>query len=275
MDRRGTSFGPPRRAAPWVLGAVLLAAAGSARAHDMWIEPSSFHPGPGELVELRLKVGHPGGQAEPVVRDPRRFRRFAVIGPGGEAAVQGFDGTDSAGLLRPAEPGLAVVLYHGLPAASELPAGRFESYLAEEGLERILGMRAARGERGEPGREVYSRCLKALVAVGGGGAGADRPLGCPVELVVETAPRAFAPGAPLTVRLLQRGVGLPGVLVEALPLDGDGFPVAGRTDAHGRVSLRLPRSGAWVLTGVHMVRAPEGSGADWQSFWVSLALEVP
>lgn len=274
MGRRAEPASPSGRVAPWLLGAALLAVSGSARAHDMWVEPSSFHPGPGELVEVRLRVGHPGGEAEPVARDPRRFQRFVVTEGGGETAVPGLDGIDPAGLLRLQEPGLAILLYQGLPAASELPAGRFEAYLAEEGLERVLGVRAARGERDAPGREVYSRCLKALVAVGAEGSAGDRPLGCPVELVAETPPRAFAVGAPLSVRLVHRGEGVPRVLVEALPLDGGSSPPSARTDAEGRVSFRLPRAGSWLVTGVHMVRARPGSGADWQSFWVSLALEI-
>ncbi len=29
----------------------------AARAHDLWIEPSAFHPAPGASVDIRLRVG--------------------------------------------------------------------------------------------------------------------------------------------------------------------------------------------------------------------------
>jgi hypothetical protein len=51
--------------------------------------------------------------------------------------------------------------------------------------------------------------------------------------------------------------------------------VAARTDAQGRVRLPLGGSGVWLVKAVHMIAAPAGSGADWESFWASLTFALP
>jgi hypothetical protein len=43
----------------------------------------------------------------------------------------------------------------------------------------------------------------------------------------------------------------------------------------GRASLVLDRPGLWLVKAVHMVPAPEGSGAEWESLWASLTFELP
>ena len=46
-----------------------------------------------------------------------------------------------------------------------------------------------------------------------------------------------------------------------------------RTDAHGRAALSLPKSGAWLIKSVYIVKAPKDSGVDWESLWASLTFE--
>src|SRR5207249_7443329 len=57
----------------------------------------------------------------------------------------------------------------------ELEPEKFESYLKDEGLERVVKIRSDRKETLKPGREVFSRCAKTLLKVGAGAAdGQDR-----------------------------------------------------------------------------------------------------
>jgi uncharacterized GH25 family protein len=146
---------------------------------------------------------------------------------------------------------------------------KFDRYLGEEGLERIRGLRKA-GEG--PVREIYSRCAKSLLRVGDGSSGYDRALGLELELVPERDPYSLKPGEALPVRLLYRGEPLDGALVIALASPDS--KVSART-AGGRASLVLDRPGRWLVKAVHMVPAPEGSGAEWESLWASLTFELP
>jgi len=258
------------RRTAWVLLA-LLTAAPALRAHDLWIEPSSFRPAPGQRIAVRLRVGQ-GFRGDPMPRMAEFLERFVAVGPGGEIALPGVEGTDPAGWAALPSPGTWLFVYTSNNHASiELDGPKFETHLAEEGLERISRLRAARGQTAAGAREIFSRCAKALIDAGSGPAqGFDRVLGLPLELVPTASPAAVPAGGELPVTLLYRGKPLAGALVVAIPHDAPDARVTGRTGADGRVRLRLDRPGDWLVKAVHMVPAPAGSGADWESFWASL-----
>jgi uncharacterized GH25 family protein len=263
------------KTAAWLAFMLALLCAGSVRAHDLWIEPSAFQPAPGTRLAVRLFIGQLfRGDVFP--RDPKYLVRFAVIGNGGEAPIPGIPDTDPAGFLVTGRPGLYELVYTSRHAAVELDAAKFEKYLAEEGLEKISARRARLGQGGAPGKEIYSRCAKSLIAVGGdAGSGHDRVLGLTLELIPEANPYTLAAGQELPVRLLYRGQPLAGAKVAAVPKDRPASQVAARTDAQGRVRLRLGGAGIWLVKAVHMIAAPPGSGADWESFWASLTFALP
>ncbi len=265
--RRGASF--------WHV-ALLAAAPLPALAHDFWIEPSRYRPEVGEIVRLRLRVGE-GFIGLPVPRDPALLERFvARTADGEEEAVRGVNGADPAGALRIAGEGTVLVGYRSRRSPLELTAEKFESYLAEEGLERIAALRRERGEAASPGREVFSRCAKSLLAGGrAGGVGFDRRLGFPLELVPEVDPAALAGAAELPLLLLYEGEPLAGALVRGRASADPLSARTARTDAAGRVSLPLQLPGPWLVTAVHVVEAPAEVDADWESFWASLTFELP
>ena len=244
-----------------ILLAALLAA--PAAAHDFWIEPSTFTPAPGDLVKLKLWVGE-RLEGETLPRNDRLIERFAAIQDGIESPVLGLDGSDPAGVLRPVAPGGAIVVYRNRRSAVTLEQAKFDEYLALEGLPKV-----------KLGPEVYSRCAKSLIAVGGRGDPAfTRPVGLPLELVPEADPTALRPGSNLTVRLLYRGDPLAHALVMALDPASATSPQKVRSDASGRAAFTLPRAGPWLIKVVHMTPAPKDAHADWESFWASLTFEV-
>lgn len=311
------------------LAAFFFAAtANNATAHDLWLEPRTFTPAVGTTVSLHLRVGDRPGEAVPVGRDPAKIVRFVAAAlpatspdpepvPGLEPAPQplpapewlpvpGIDGQDPAGLLATPAAGLVVVAYQGRPRPHELAAAKFEAYLGEEGLEAISARRSANGDSARPGRELYSRHVKALLAVGGAAAaraGSDQPLGLPFELVARTNPYA---GGPVTVEARYRSQPVAGVLIDAKTLAEPVEHLAARTDARGRATFELPHGGPWGLFAVHMVPATEAmadatggqtggrtggqiagqaggplgdqaggqTGADWVSFWAALTFAL-
>jgi uncharacterized GH25 family protein len=254
---------------------LALALAPGAWAHDFWIDPSSFRPAPGQRVIVRLRVGQ-RFKGDPVPRDPALLKRFAVLGAaGGETPVPGVPGSDPAGFITLTSPGLALITYASGRAPVQLDAAKFETYLAEEGLEAVSAQRAKKGQTAAPVKEVFSRCAKAYLAVGGTtGPGYDRVLGLTLELVPEKDPGALAAGSELPVRLLYRGKPLPGALVTAFSRDQPDAKVTARTDAAGLARLRLDRPGTWLVKAVHMIPAPADAGADWESFWASFTFET-
>ena len=257
--------------------AVVLAAT-PLLAHDFWIEPTTFHPEVGSMVGLSLRVGQ-GFRGDAVPLMPDKIVKFVTVSAAGvETAAGGIPGRDPAGRARVAEPGFVIAGYRSSPSSLELPADKFEAYLKDEGLEKIIAMRARRGDSEKPSKEIYSRCAKALLDAGGAGTtGFDRALGFRLELVSETSPKKLPAnaGGSIPIRLLFEGKPLAEALVVAMNRDEPDKRLSARTDKAGRVVLALPRGGVWLVKAVHMVPAPAESGADWESLWASLTFEAP
>lgn len=270
-----------------LLGLALLSLRSSAlRAHDFWIEPSSFEPMPGAAVGFHLAVGQQWA-GDPLPRSNQRIVRFVLAGPLGDTegvAIAGVEGVDPAGLARVAGPGLYLAGYESNNAPLELEPQKFEDYLRLEGLDSIVAERARRGEAQSNSHEVYARCAKSLLRVAGEPTGKpdrgfSRVLGFTLELVPEQDPYASGAGVELPVRVLYQGKPLANVLVIAMRKAAPLQPVQERSDRQGRVRLRLADPGTWLVKAVHMVRLDaeraKGEAADWQSYWASLTFALP
>lgn len=263
-----------RRARALLALATALTGAAPLLAHDVWIEPGSYRPTPGQVVGLRLRVGQ-DLVGDPIPRIPALARQFVVEDARGRRPVGGRAGADPAGRLRVAAAGLHVVGYYSHPSAIELPADKFNAYLVEEGLDGVSALRAQRNETGASARELYSRCAKSLLLAGRPSlAQRDRALGFPLELVAERNPYLLRAGQQFPVRLIYQGQPLAGALVVAMNSLDPSDKQALRTDAAGRVRFRLRPGGMWLVKAVHMVAPAAGADADWESFWASLTFET-
>ena len=251
-------------------GLLLLALGAGAQAHDFWIEPSTYRPAPGTILEVGLRHGT-SFQGLPFGRDPTHFKRFSVSGPSGEKPVFGRPGRDPAGWIQIDQTGPLILAYVSTAQTVELEPEAFEAYLLKEGLERIVQVRAQQGHSQTPGRELYSRCAKALVQAGGI-SGPDRRLGMELELVLQARPDSLRPGMPL--QLLFRDQPLAGALVTCTSIDPDWTHHSARTDSQGQVQIPLRHLGPQLCKSVHMTPADNDLEADWQSFWASLTLEI-
>lgn len=272
---RASSRIPALCRATGLLIATLLAwSAPPLCAHDAWIEPTEFHPAVGAIVGARLRVGQ-NLLGDPLPRNSALIREFMVEDDSGRRPLVGHDGDDPAGVLRVGAPGLLIIGYHSHPSAVAETAEQFGRYLIEEGLDAIA---AGRARSGAPGgvRELFSRCAKSLVLSGPvGAAQADRALGFTLELVAERNPYGAGIGEALPVRLTYQGRPLAGALVVAINRDDPAAKLAARSDSDGRVRFVLRRGGLWLIKAVHMIPAPAGTDADWQSFWASLTFDFP
>ena len=274
-----TPMSPPsssstfRRLGVLVVAAIALSGA-PVFAHDVWIEPTTFSPEPGQIVGVRLRVGQ-NLLGDPLPRDPALVNQFVVVDAAGRKPVLGRDGADPAGFLRVAMPGLLVIGYRSNASAIELAAEKFNQYLKDEGLDAAAALRALRNETGVGARELFSRCAKSLVLSGSPSAAqGDRLLGFTLELVAERNPYAIRAGQDLPVRLTYQNRPLAGALVVAVNRLYPSGKLAARTDSDGRVRFRLRPGGMWLVKAVHMVQAPAGSNAEWASLWASLTFEL-
>jgi uncharacterized GH25 family protein len=239
------------------LALLALLVATPAIAHDFWIEPSSFHPAAGARITAALRVGmHLLG--DPVPRVPELIEKFFIRGNGDERPVVGRTGMDPAGLALVSGPGLHWIGYQSFASPLNLDAQKFADYLRDEGLPSV-----------PQGPERFYRCAKALLDTpGDSGKVLETPLGFTLEIVPHKNPYA-SHELPLT--LLFRGKPLKNAQIVAIHKDEE---MKLRTDARGRVTVRLARPGFWLIKAVHMEPAPKGSGSMWESWWASMTFET-
>lgn len=278
---------------------LLLLIAPAALAQEVWLAPASYRVAVGAAVPLRLLIGDDfAGKAWP--RPTRRARYFVRYGPTSPADSTNLRPALLADSLAPTlrcpAPGTHVLILTSQLAYTELPAAEFTAYLRQQGLGEPLRQRQEAGvATTQPGREAYRRCTKALVLATQGPhlppAAADtvfdHVLGLALELVPEQNPYRLRPGAALTVRVLRQGQPVPGALVrvwQVAPAVGakqSAAPAVAsfttRANAQGRVLLRVPGPGPYLLATVHSEIAPPAlaARADWLSTWASLTFGGP
>ncbi len=270
----------------WIARTTLFLACLSApllaQAHEFWVMPDAFVLQAGQTPNLQLRVGA-GWPGEARAADPDRSVRWEWVDAGG---TQNMLSNPDRPMPRTREPGWAWAVYRSNHAQITLPSDQFEAYLQQEGLEHVIQERRARGESEALGREIYSRCAKALMYVEAAhGINARRTKAVPLlhrdaKLALEiqplSDPRNWVPGGQFPFALRFNGRPLPDALIKALPQTpmGSTGSVQARTNAAGQVSLKLPHDGVWLINAVHMRRAGVGSGADWESFWSSTTLAL-
>ena len=267
---------------PWVavsffIMATLLAAC-RVSAHDVWLGiPADVEPG--ELVKVRLFQGH-GGASEPLGRNDRRLQRLYAIDPSSsESDLPGLHGADPAGVLRPRAEGPWTIVYLSHPAPHITAANVFNRHLELEGLDHVLEERRRSGLGDTRGRELYSRTLKALLAVGPGPV-VDKIRGLDFELVLESAD-----SDQVVVRALGQGRPRADVLVDLHPLrpEPDAAVHSSRSNAVGRVEFAVPSGGAevWVATAVlaepmlEADRSTTEQGLDLRTYFTALTFPRP
>lgn len=258
-----------------MLALTTVALTCTASAHEFWISPAGFRLAAQTPTPIRLMVGD-GFPGEPRPRDPTKLDRFVCLGAHGETPVPGVDGESPAGVMGAQPAGTYVLAYRSRATRIELEASKFEAYLKEEGLESIIEARKASGQASKPGRELFSRCAKAVVRVGDGPAeGFDRAAGLPVELTPLDDPFALKVGDTIRVRATRDGVAIPGATVHAFAAATPGKRLATQTaDAQGVATFKVEHAGVLLFNTIWMSRAAPGADAEWESLWASLTVET-
>lgn len=269
--------------APRIALLILALLTTPALAHEFWIRPETFGPAPGQPFRVTLMHGE-RFDGDPVPRVDSSIDRFEILAPGdGPRPVRGLSGSTISYGRAPAG---STIVYQSRWIESHLPAKAFNAYLEEEGLHEITTLRDRAGETLDPGRERYMRCAKALLAplntedrASTPHAIADRPVGLPLEIVLQPATEP----AVITAVVLVNGKPLAGQPVVAVSEASPESLHHAKTDEHGRVSFNTPidmhSDGPWMLTTLHMSRvdpatSTDAPAADWQSLWASLTFEL-
>lgn len=274
-----------RRWLPWtVAGTALMACCASA--HDTWFERHpSFTP------TLPVMVLGTGNQYP--VFDSRNDLG-SLVDSGCQAG-----GHIQRGLVErdPQSAALTLSTPQPLPAAPrlncwarfqpfevELPDALVEAYFKEAMPPAAVRQAwAAQKARGQPWRERYvkqarldwfSGAPEATAATAASSAGTLVPLEQGLDALLLQPLRAARVGDELEFQVYKDGKPLPNFSVE-FRLQTSRMGWWRRTDDQGRVRLRPPAAGAWLLRGIELTPPPPGSTPPlWQGQFITLAFEV-
>lgn len=250
---------------------LLLSFAALLAAHDLYLMPQKFRTTPGEKILLSVHTGDSFPASEHAV-DPARLRAWPALP---ETSWRMLGKATHTTLTTAAQGQMLAVAT--APRLLEMAPEKFLAYLLEEGLESVALDRKAKGETALPGRERYSKYAKTYVHSGPGTSGYDQPLGLRIEFVPQADPATLRPGQNFPILLLSEGKPLANAQV-LLAISADAkaktdYTVAGRTDAQGRLSIKLPSAGKMRLHAIEMRRIAAPTH-DWESFWASFTFEV-
>ena len=263
-----------RRSWPQALAGVALAAlAGAAAAHDTWFEPL-----PAAAGELRLALGT--GDKFPLHEftvGPDHLARHGCAGPSGPVMPMTSVGATPTALLLTAQaaPGGLSCWAQLLPFEIELPADKVRVYLDEINAPAAVRTAwAAMQARGQPWRERYTK--HARIEIAGASASAVRRsgmgMGMGMDMLLHAAPGPLRPGDEIDVQVLRDGRPLPGFAVQ-LRSELSPLGLWRQTDADGRVRLRPPLPGRWLLRGTELT-PPAADTGHWEGRFVTLAFDV-
>ena len=181
-----------------------------AAAHDKWLDVDPFVMSAPAPLKVYLVTGDALQKPEllPVQRKSRmtRFQFLSVSGKRDLLPLLREDQQPIASVeAEVLAQGTSVLLLDTAPIDILLNAEKFQAYLFEEHLMDILVERAERREEDAPGRERYSRSLKAIVQVGTKlDELATRTLGQELEIVPLVNPYGISVGGKLTVQEIGR-----------------------------------------------------------------------
>lgn len=253
----------------FALAVVAVAWAGSAAAHDTWLQPHAFRLAPGASLRLELTSGGAFPELD-WAPEPERLSaaRVRLVGVTAEVG-KGVRGEHALVLTTPLRAaGVAAAWISTKPVTLTLPEAEVEAYLHEIGA--VEALRTWRGRKApRTWRESYRKHAKTLVQVGGvSDAAWGEPVGLDLEIVPEADPFALRAGASLPVRVLKHGKPLPGFALAAATSGAERRLVT--TDSEGRASVALDRVGTWLLAGTEV----RPKGGAWESDFTTLTLEV-
>ena len=257
-----------------IVAAVLACGVASATAHEFWLAPARYTVESGSRIDASLRVGlMMRGTELPYLSNS--FHSFTVTTRDGMRDVKGMEGDIPALSYAASKPGLHVITYHS--TANEVTYndwGKFQKYLAYEGLDEIAKAHRTRGLPDSGFKEAYSRCAKALVQVGPvDKQDKDTVQGLPLELVAENNP--YTPGLEtLEVTLLRSGKPVVGRQIAVFHYDGVVSRSLVTTNARGQAAIPITGGGAFLLNATDLQPIEDGE-VVWESYWASLSFGLP
>lgn len=252
-----------------------LLALATAFAHDTWITPDKFHVGPGENLIVDLTSGMEFPKLDVA---PKRERIQAVMCRLNGNTSELTDFVEAPNSLRIkaalAQTGIATLWVKSPPKEIELKPDQVQEYLDEIDAPASVRKQWGAAKEAKRWRESYRKHSKTFVRVGDANADTSwrEPVGIFLEIVPEKDPTALRVGEDFPVRVLRDGKPLPDFSL-GIVAEGDPKGSTEKSDAEGKVSFPLNKSGRWLLRGTDL-RKSTTQNVDWESDFTTVTIQV-
>lgn len=266
-----------------VIAIAGLLTAMPALAHEMFLKAKEYMVAPASDQVVRLLNGTFDKSENSISRD-----RMADVSIAANGRVTSppedawYDDSNSSYLrYRTGESGTYAIGVSTHPSMIELSRDDFIAYLRHDGILDTLATFENDNELSEV-RERYSKHVRAIVQVGAErSADYSKPLGYPVEILLEQNPYDLGMGDELSFRVLFNGEPVANQIVRASYEGFHGHDASDhhanaynlRTDEDGRARFLLNNAALWYIALIHMEKIDDEE-ADYESSWATVTFEV-
>ena len=255
---------------------IIILAAATSFAHDLWLVPQKFRINPGESLTISANTGMDFPNSVSAVT-PDRINQFMLVGKSTKENITDLtlQGNSLVAKYAFEKPGTYVIGAALKPKEIKLTAEEFNEYLLHDGLSDIYELRKKEGILDKAAVEHYSKYPKTIVQVGKIlDKISTKPLGLPLEIIPKVNPYELKLGDDLEVTVLFQGKPLSTAEIAwSYPGRGEEFAGSKNTDENGLAAIPLIKAGPYVIRLIHMERVKKETH-EWESYWTSLTFEV-
>jgi uncharacterized GH25 family protein len=256
------------------VGASILAllTATALLGHDTWIAPDRFAARRGDTITVHMTSGMAFPKLDTAIKPDRVERALMRLGNRSSKITAHAAAHSLDFQARVHRKGVATLAVELQPKSIELTPAQVTEYLDEIGADADL--RRLWNDRQEPKRwrEIYTKHAKSFVLIEKADDSWKEPIGLVLEFVPLMNPTGLHAGDSLPVRLIEGGKPLADFSVGVVRgEDARGTIVT--TDADGRATIPLPRSGRYMVRATH-IRPAQRADADWTSDFTTLTVNV-
>lgn len=257
-----------------------LLCASTAQSHEFWIEPTQYQVESGAPIEAHLRNGE-NFKGISLSWFDRRFTRFDIVSGDTVTPVEGRMGDTPALQATAPQDGLLIVLHETTEQTLTYKAwDKFLRFVEHKDLALAVETHEANGWPKEGFREVYTRHVKSLIAVGNGD-GSDRAFGLKTEFVALSNPYDADFNGQMRVQVNYLGAPRADAQVEVFARAPDGTVEVSlyRTSDMGQATIPV-RAGYEYLFDAVVLRPSSRAGTEenapvWETYWAALTFAVP
>lgn len=251
-----------------------------ALAHEVWLQPQKYQVEKGDAITASIKNGE-GFEGIELGWFSGRMELFDKIIQGKRSKLEGRAGDLPAVQGLKTKPGLVVLVYQSRPQTLTYETWeKFLAFIDHKDLSSDLPKKLLPDTADLPPRELYTRHVKSLVAVGHG-EGQDENTGLEAEIIALANPYRDDMSAGLPIRVVYQERPRPDIQVELFERapNGEVSIQKLRTDANGRLVLPVKPGHEYLVDAVVLRPASRDLADQYkvaiETLWAALTFRVP